>query len=76
MVCLPNRLLGVHRMTASQQLESDLLAQSQQSTSAARFLRNATALWFAVAFIGQWAFMYYLIAFYGQSIVIGDLGKL
>lgn len=57
----------------SNPLEGERLAPLQQSTSAARFLRNAAAFWFVVAFIGQWAFMYYLVAFYGQSIVIGDL---
>ena len=35
-------------------------------------LRAAAGLWFAVAVAGQWAFFYYIAAFYGRSAVSGD----
>jgi hypothetical protein len=34
-------------------------------------LEGATRLWFAVAFIGQWAFVYYIANFYGVSTFTG-----
>ncbi len=35
-------------------------------------LRASAAFWFATVFVGQWAFLYYIAAFYGTSIVQGD----
>ena len=34
-------------------------------------LEGAAKLWFAVALIGQWAFLYYILAFYGRSTLTG-----
>src|SRR5580698_10075358 len=34
-------------------------------------LRGAARLWFAIAVIGQWAFLYYIAAFYGPSTLTG-----
>ncbi len=36
-------------------------------------LKAAARLWFLVAVIGQWVFVYYILAFYGGSAVRGDL---
>jgi uncharacterized membrane protein len=35
-------------------------------------LRRAARLWFVMAVIGQWAFLYYLVAFYGPSTLTGN----
>jgi predicted membrane protein DUF2306 len=35
-------------------------------------LETAAGLWFLVAVIGQWAFLYYIVAFYGASTVTGN----
>lgn len=35
-------------------------------------LRTTAAFWLLVALIGQWAFFYYIVAFYGGSIVSGE----
>jgi hypothetical protein len=35
-------------------------------------LRASGVFWFAVAMLGQWAFFYYIAAFYGSSAVSGD----
>ncbi len=35
-------------------------------------LKAAARFWFLVAVIGQWAFMYYILAFYGPSTVKGN----
>ncbi len=35
-------------------------------------LSAAVRLWFAVAVIGQWAFLYYIVAFYGPSTFTGN----
>jgi uncharacterized membrane protein len=37
------------------------------------FLSAAGVFWFAVMLIGQWAFFYYIVAFYGASTLSGDL---
>jgi uncharacterized membrane protein len=39
----------------------------------ARILKGAGVFWFAVALLGQWAFFYYIAAFYGVSTVTGNL---
>jgi|CXWL01.1.fsa_nt_gi hypothetical protein len=36
-------------------------------------LKASGVFWFAVALIGQWAFFYYIIAFYGASTLSGSL---
>lgn len=38
-----------------------------------RALGTAAGLWFFVTVVGQWAFLYYIIAFYATSIVSGNL---
>jgi Predicted membrane protein (DUF2306) len=35
-------------------------------------LKAAAGFWFVVAVIGQWAFLYYLVAFYGPSTFTGN----
>jgi uncharacterized membrane protein len=35
-------------------------------------LKAATGFWFVVAVIGQWAFLYYIVAFYGHSTFTGN----
>src|SRR5258708_20907560 len=42
------------------------------SSIAAPALAAAAGLWFLVAVIGQWAFLYYIVAFYGASTVTGN----
>jgi uncharacterized membrane protein len=39
----------------------------EPSSVADKALKAAAALWFLVAVIGQWAFLYYIVAFYGPS---------
>lgn len=41
--------------------------------SGRRILSAAGVFWFAVMLIGQWAFFYYIAAFYGVSTISGDL---
>lgn len=40
---------------------------------AAKALKASALLWFAAAMIGQWAFFYYIAAFYGASTISGNL---
>src|SRR5260370_26593529 len=35
-------------------------------------LKAAAQFWFVVAVIGQWAFLYYIVAFYGHSTFTGN----
>ena len=42
------------------------------SAAADTALKMATRCWFAVAMIGQWAFLYYILAVYGSSSVRGN----
>ena len=35
-------------------------------------LGAAAAFWFVVTVIGQWVFLYYIVAFYGPSALSGD----
>jgi hypothetical protein len=35
-------------------------------------LKAAAGFWFVVAVIGQWALLYYLVAFYGPSTFTGN----
>jgi uncharacterized membrane protein len=41
-------------------------------SAAAVALKAAARFWFVVAVIGQWAFLYYIFAFYGPSTVSGN----
>jgi len=41
-------------------------------TLAGGVLSGAGLFWFAVAMLGQWAFFYYIAAFYGASTIAGD----
>ncbi len=42
------------------------------SSAANKALKAAAAFWFFAAVIGQWAFFYYIIAFYGTSTLSGN----
>jgi uncharacterized membrane protein len=44
--------------------------QSEAGTGA---LRTAAQIWFVTALIGQWAFLFYIVAFYGPSTLQGNL---
>lgn len=46
---------------------------SRGDTFAAKALSVSAMLWFAAAMIGQWAFFYYIAAFYGTSTFSGNL---
>lgn len=48
----------------TQRLESSSVADSA--------LKAAAGLWFLVAVIGQWAFLYYIVAFYGRTTLTGN----
>jgi hypothetical protein len=39
------------------------------ASAAGSSLRKAAKFWFIVAFIGQWAFLYYLVRFYGTTVM-------
>jgi len=43
-----------------------------QSAVAKKALTGSATIWFITAVIGQWTFLYYIIAFYGASIVQGN----
>lgn len=45
---------------------------SELDSKADTALRGAARLWFVMAVIGQWFFLYYLLAFYGPSTLTGD----
>lgn len=40
--------------------------------AADKALSASTVLWFAMALIGQWTFLYYIVVFYGPSTFTGD----
>jgi uncharacterized membrane protein len=42
------------------------------SSAADKALQAAARFWFVVAVIGQWAFLYYIVAFYGPSTAKGN----
>jgi uncharacterized membrane protein len=44
----------------------------EPSSVADKALKAAAGLWFLVAVIGQWAFLYYIVAFYGTSTFTGN----
>jgi hypothetical protein len=46
---------------------------SDLSTAAGRALSSAARFWFAVAVVGQWIFVLYVVAFYGGTAVQGNL---
>jgi hypothetical protein len=43
------------------------------NSAAEKALRSVAAFWFVTALIGQWMFVYYILAFYGGSAVQGNL---
>ena len=48
------------------------LTGAPAGTSAGTALKFAALLWFAVTVVGQWVFLYYIVAFYGGSTLSGD----
>ncbi len=46
--------------------------RSAASSSAGAALKAATRFWFGMTVAGQWAFLYYIAAFYGVSTVTGN----
>jgi hypothetical protein len=46
--------------------------QLEPNSVADKALKAAAGLWFLVAVIGQWAFLYYIVAFYGPSTFTGN----
>jgi len=46
--------------------------QLEPNSVANKALKAAAELWFLVAVIGQWAFLYYIVAFYGPSTFTGN----
>jgi hypothetical protein len=46
---------------------------ARRRTPARSFLSGAGVFWFLVMLVGQWAFFYYIAAFYGVSTLSGDL---
>ncbi len=61
----PRGLPQLQNSTASQEHYS---LQNVADTA----LKAAAGLWFLVAVIGQWAFLYYVVAFYGPSTLTGN----
>jgi len=55
------------------QLQNSAASQKQYSLQnfADTALKASAGLWFLVAVIGQWAFLYYIVAFYGPSTLQG-----
>lgn len=47
-------------------------ATVRRKSTADAALSVAAAFWLSIAFIGQWAFLYYIAAFYGVSTLSGD----
>ena len=60
-----------HTVNSSVSLSATLPAT--HSSSATTWLNRSAVAWWVVTFIGQWAFLYYLIAFYGSSALHGDI---
>ena len=56
------------------QLQNSTASQKQHSLQnfADTALKATAGLWFLVAVIGQWAFLYYIVAFYGRSTLTGN----
>lgn len=46
------------------------------SPAPAPALRRAATTWFVVASLGQWAFVLFILGFYGRHVLSGDLGGL
>lgn len=47
-------------------------AAPQTRSMASAALHGAARLWFLVTVVGQWLFLYYIVAFYGPTILTGD----
>lgn len=54
------------------QTTAETTASPQPTNFAEAALRGAGAFWLIVALLGQWAFFYYIAAFYGTSTISGD----
>src|SRR5260370_42380174 len=56
------------------QLQNSTASQERHSLQyfADTALKAAAGFWFLLAVIGQWAFLYYIVAFYGPSTFTGD----
>ena len=56
------------------QLQNSAASQKRHSLQsfADTALKAAAGFWFLVAVIGQWAFLYYIVAFYGTSTLQGN----
>ncbi len=56
------------------QLQNSTASQKRHSLQnfADTALKPAAGLWFLVAVIGQWAFLYYIVAFYDRSTFTGN----
>ena len=54
-------------------LQARLGTRSPIGFTADAALSKAVAFWFLAALVGQWAFLYYIAAFYGVSTLTGDL---
>lgn len=56
------------------QLQNSTASQKHYSLQnfADTALKAAAGLWFLVAVVGQWAFLYYIVAFYGPSTLQGN----
>ncbi|NWG55012.1 MAG: DUF2306 domain-containing protein [Hydrogenophilaceae bacterium] len=52
-----------------------IAAAPAPSAGGARILKGAGIFWFVVALLGQWAFLYYIAAFYGVSTATGNLER-
>ena len=52
--------------------EAELTGVSALNSAAETALKASAGLWFLVAVIGQWIFVYYIVAFYGGSAMRGD----
>ncbi len=50
-----------------------ILDRTDPGVLADKALKAAAGLWFGVAVLGQWAFFYYIVAFYGVSSLQGNM---
>jgi uncharacterized membrane protein len=67
------RRIGVYRVRDVEQSGAMPATLRLPQTFADTALRGAVAFWLAMALIGQWAFFYYIAAFYGTSTLTGHL---
>ncbi len=48
------------------------LGPPKGNAASTRALKGAAGFWFLAALVGQWAFLYYLVSFYGVSTLTGN----